>query len=383
MESDEENLPPEITQTGSPNVEIPYELLIEFIESSNFSKKSTALKDHLCSFICRQQNTDYTKLSNQHRQVVFQKVKKFLSTFNQKLTPNSRHIEKVLGSKDDWVSRKMLLDQNLFLKTDNPRPSAVEKKEKSKHKQSQTSNTKRRSKFRAAKELRKKFTPEVIHLAAGQTLSQAGRKNTRFVFQKINSTTGLTAAKIRKSIEDKGSLGVTQITSAEGLAFLLFQNLTKAQYNAIRTLSKSKGADIWPPYYKIREAKQECRPDHIELKDHEAIVPMQGLLHHTTHRILAKDPKIEEEMIKMARENNNELKVTLLFKYGFDGSGSHHRHMQPDGEGDHPEVKCLVATQMVPLQLSTDFTDQFFPETKLFFGKTSLQILLMPADPSA
>ena len=57
-------------------------------------------------------------------------------------------------------------------------------------------------------------------------------------------------------------------------------------------------------------------------------------------------------MQKIAEENGDQVTALLTFKYGFDGSGSHHRQIQPDQEGDHSEVKSLVATQLVPLQIS-------------------------------
>ena len=63
-------------------------------------------------------------------------------------------------------------------------------------------------------------------------------------------------------------------------------------------------------------------------------------------------------MIKLASQNEDQLAATMIFKLGFDGSGSHHRHMQPDNQGDLPDVKSLVATQMVPLVLQTDHSSQ-------------------------
>ena len=56
-------------------------------------------------------------------------------------------------------------------------------------------------------------------------------------------------------------------------------------------------------------------------------------------------------MFQIAEQNGGHLSATLYYKYGFDGSGSHHRAMQPDAAGDQPECKTLNATQMVPLRL--------------------------------
>jgi hypothetical protein len=60
---------------------------------------------------------------------------------------------------------------------------------------------------------------------------------------------------------------------------------------------------------------------------------------------------LEAKMFQIAEQNGGHLSATLYYKYGFDGSGSHHRAMQPDAAGDQPECKTLNATQMVPLRL--------------------------------
>jgi putative intracellular protease/amidase len=81
-------------------------------------------------------------------------------------------------------------------------------------------------------------------------------------------------------------------------------------------------------------------------------VPLQQLLDHTLKRILELDPLIEANLQKLAEENDNQMTTTLIYKYGFDGSGSHQRQIQPDQAGDHSEVKTLFAPQLVPLQIS-------------------------------
>ena len=208
-----------------------------------------------------------------------------------------------------------------------------------------------RGQYLEAQKVREKFEPGAIHLAARQNLSKAGQNDARFVFQKVGSASGLTAATARAAISTKEPKGLIKIAPACALGFLLNQDLTRAQYQAIRAISKEKGADIWPSYKEVQHAKQECRPEEIEVSDHLAFVPLQQLLDHTTKRILELDQSIETNLHNFAEENDHEVQATLIYKYGFDGSGSHHRQMQPD-QGDHLEVKNLVATQLVPLQIS-------------------------------
>ncbi len=56
-------------------------------------------------------------------------------------------------------------------------------------------------------------------------------------------------------------------------------------------------------------------------------------------------------MLQIAEQNGGQLSATLYYMYGFDGSGSHHRAMQPDAAGDQPEGKTHNTTQMLLLRL--------------------------------
>jgi hypothetical protein len=90
------------------------------------------------------------------------------------------------------------------------------------------------------------------------------------------------------------------------------------------------------------------------VEDHFAIVPLQNLLDHTTRRIVKSNLDLEAKMFQIAEQNGGQLSAILYYKYGFDGSGSHHRAMQPDAAGDQPEGKTLNAIQMGPLRLAAN-----------------------------
>jgi hypothetical protein len=201
----------------------------------------------------------------------------------------------------------------------------------------------KRAQYSEAKKVRDSFESPAIVLAAAQSLSQAGNKDASFVIKKVVSKTGLTAAKARAAITTPLEDNKVKISPEEGLAFLLNQNMTRSQYQAIHDKSKQEGADIWPTYQRIQNTKLECRPDEIQVEDNCALVPLQCILDHTAKRIL-ETPGLKDQMVQTAEQNGGQLSVTMYYKYGFDGSGSHHRSMQPDAEGDLPEIKTLNAT---------------------------------------
>jgi hypothetical protein len=74
---------------------------------------------------------------------------------------------------------------------------------------------------------------------------------------------------------------------------------------------------------KVQRTKAECRPKEIAVDEKCAKVPLQHLLDHTTSRVFAHTA-VEAQMLQIAEENGGNLKATFFFKYGFDGSGSHH-----------------------------------------------------------
>ncbi len=92
-------------------------------------------------------------------------------------------------------------------------------------------------------------------------------------------------------------------------------------------------------------------PNWNSVEDHFAVVPLQNFLDHTTRGIVQSNLDLEAKMFQIAEQNGGQLSATLNLKYGFDGSGSHHRAMQPDAARDQPEGKTLNSTQMLPLRL--------------------------------
>ena len=338
---------------------IPYKTLIKFISGSSprltkFHLSSPLLEANVCNFVCQKVGKAFDDLPTVTKKALKQKSRRFLLSFQTKYELYCRHLDNLV--KSDWASGNFQFPNKLpKVKTTQVQASSqTQDSQHAKQKRKKFKELSTRGQFLIAKGLREVYDPDALQFAASQTLKQTGKKDARFVFNKVNSATGLTAAKIRKTLESKNTVPVTKLTPSEGLAFLLNQNLTKAQYLALRLTSREKGADIWPSYHEILAAKLDTRPSDIEITDHSALVPLQQLLYHTTSRILEKYPSIENEMIQIASDNDDQLTATLIFKLGFDGSGSHHRHMQPDNQGDLPKVKSLVATQMVPLVLQTN-----------------------------
>jgi hypothetical protein len=83
------------------------------------------------------------------------------------------------------------------------------------------------------KEVRDTHEAPAILLSAAQSQSLAGKKDASFVMRKINSKTGLTAAKARAAIVKPPEKEMTKIAPQEGLGFLLDNNFSRGQYKAV------------------------------------------------------------------------------------------------------------------------------------------------------
>lgn len=115
------------------------------------------------------------------------------------------------------------------------------------------------------------------------------------------------------------------------------------------------GADIWPTYNAVREAKSQCRPpkEDIVISEKKADVSLQSLLEHTAQRLI----KLQHEVIIQNMQNTN-VSVTeavLICSWGFDGSSGYSACKQSYAftNGNPNEDENLFVTSMIPLRLTT------------------------------
>ncbi len=147
----------------------------------------------------------------------------------------------------------------------------------------------------------------------------------------------------------KEKVELVKRTPQQALSFLLNNELSKSQYQALINTSKNCNADIFPSYKSVAGMKKFCRPDNIVAEDLEVVVPLQKLLDHTAKRILSDHPVLSE----MVEKNPNErFELLMIYKYGFDGCGSFQTYMQRDESGWVPQdASTIIFTQMVPLRI--------------------------------
>ena len=128
----------------------------------------------------------------------------------------------------------------------------------------------------------------------------------------------------------------------KALALMIRLNLSRSGYQYLREEAIDSGANLYPSYKLIQEAKERCYPQPRSINEQGASVPMQSLLNHTASRITNL---VEKYLIE-----NKIGEVVLVGKYGFDGSSGQSIYKQTF-TGDVFDESSIFIASFVPLTL--------------------------------
>ena len=93
-------------------------------------------------------------------------------------------------------------------------------------------------------------------------------------------------------------------------------------------------------------------PRNIEINEHDAKVPLQDLLDHTTISIIEQEKDIITEAVQ-GKQENEKLSCTLICNWGFDGTSGHSEYKQKFSPPDISD-QSIFCTTLVPLQMKSD-----------------------------
>lgn len=203
------------------------------------------------------------------------------------------------------------------------------------------SNSSDRTKRRKTEDLRKNNDLEILSFVTQKKLGDEGKRDASFVFKEITSTPKR-ATKYKKAFNDSISEEKVKLTPQQALSMLIEAELSKRQYNIIR----SYNPDMYPSYPQIREAKKECYPDKESIKVTETLaeIKLQSLMDHTATRLL-KD--LQKMLVTLEEEERRSL--VLLCKWGCDGAqqAQYKQKFKCDSDSD----ANLFQSSFVPLRL--------------------------------
>ena len=200
----------------------------------------------------------------------------------------------------------------------------------------------RRAKLMATEELRRSSSREELVFSAASKVHVAGRRDAAKFLEEVGSPRRgpalMAQTKARASLEHRN------FSADEALALVIDLDLTRAAYRSMHRAAKDHGCNLYPSSRKVSEAKLRCMPptETLFVEPHLAQVPLQQLLHHTAARLL----ELQTEVLAQLERQE----MTLICKWGMDGSSGHSRYKQMGVEQD----EFVFVTTLVPLELRND-----------------------------
>lgn len=186
------------------------------------------------------------------------------------------------------------------------------------------------SKRRKTAELRHNHSTEELTYAAQMSLRASGKRNEAKKVQELVSPN----TSFERSVPE-----CRKLTNEQALSLMMEAQLSRRQYNIVRNYAK----DVFPSYKNVCTAKKLCLPDGIRTTEVESEVPLQSLLDHTANRLML----MQKEVVTNTSRIQN---ISLISKWGFDGSSSHTQYMQKFAS-ETSDDKYIFLSSLVPLRL--------------------------------
>lgn len=128
----------------------------------------------------------------------------------------------------------------------------------------------------------------------------------------------------------------------KALGTMLSLKLTKWQYNTLRKITQQENVELFPSYYCIQKAKQECYPskEDIEISDTSVKIKLQAILDLTANRLL-KGIEIKDD----------DKDLILVSKWGFDGASNQSNYKQKFDKQEDDDDSSIFMGSLVPIKL--------------------------------
>lgn len=265
-----------------------------------------------------------------------EKLRLFTIHLKQRWEKSSRNEQKFLQKYEDWLNLDFNLTELLSC-DDEICESSV--KEKPFHDCSE------RHQMRRTEDLRNSFSAEELMFAAKMNYRKEGNTDMADVLGFLIKNQHA-VSKLKKACEEISTPPETY-TKEQALSLATKLNLSTAKYNALRKFTEKDGYHIFPSYYKIQKARKDCYPDdkHILVTEMEAKIDLQALLDITVKRLILTLPHIQ------TNSQGNDMKFTLISKWGCDGSSGQSIYKQKfTDDRDIDESSCFL-TSLVPIKL--------------------------------
>lgn len=203
-----------------------------------------------------------------------------------------------------------------------------------------------RTKQRQISELTSSISTDKLYMATESSLVKSGKRGVAKVVKLAIQSSPNRIKKMKTAHDTQSSGSIRAYSPEEALGLVVDLGLTKEDYITMRVGAKERGADIYPSYHLIVEAKKMCYPPNITVSEKEAFVPLQDLLTHTAERLT----QVQAEVILQNISENSNI-IEIYYKWGLDGSGGHSIYKQNFADNSLYADSNIILCTIVPLQM--------------------------------
>jgi len=266
------------------------------------------------------------------------KILSFTSVLYRNLEKCSKNRRKFESIYKQWLDRKFELRAERKSTSEEPQPGPS-----SSYREKRFPVMSTRSKHRHAKKYTSTSTEELLFVTKSRLWTE-GKHAASDLLKQSTETSPTRAVKIRDAFRKSNTpVPITPYTEDEALAYMMDCKLTKENYIHTRKGAIQRGADLYPPYSRVLEAKRRCYPENMTITETSASVLLQSLLDHTAERIC--------DMICF-NYNEKESDAIFIFKWGCDGSSGRSEYNQKF-QAESASDSYLFLISAVPLKLQT------------------------------
>ena len=223
-----------------------------------------------------------------------------------------------------------------------------------------------RTKRRKTQHLRNHNSAEELGYATTLKLRETGRISAAKVCEQAIYEPTRAATEMLESIEKPKEV---VFTPTEALNVIVNTNLSKSSYQFLRQFHMEKNCYMYPPYEQVLAEKTKCYPSDIKVNEFDIEIPLQGLLDHTTSRLVTSlksvsnfdtiitlknrgDASHGEAHMQQGTNENDKVHLQLLTKVGIDGSADQSVYNIKYNSGGNVCESSILATFICPMRLT-------------------------------
>lgn len=193
------------------------------------------------------------------------KLSGFGSTLNAKWKACKSTEQAFKKKEDSWLNRIFSMPEIEARRSSDSDESQLSSDGKRGRKFKNFYDLSDRSKLRRTEEIRRSSSPEELLFSASSELYKRGERVLANVISDISRFPQSELVTVKKFLrQPKLEIGTTA-TPEKAVDLLIQTRDSKDQYKQHRKFALQNGSTVYPPYYKVLEAKKRCYPEGVEV----------------------------------------------------------------------------------------------------------------------